>query len=111
MSSFAANVSTMPDNAECIDSTISSKMGSIMYDWEENCYNLEWKSRDDFNKWLTYKQAMIEIKIRLSKTQHSKNKSLYSTCKTFCCTCNKTSGKKNYVKKTIHERKIDNIVA
>jgi hypothetical protein len=68
MSSFAANVSTMPDDAKCIDSTISSRMGSIMYDWEENCYNLEWESRHNFNKWLTYEQAMIEIKIRLSKT-------------------------------------------
>jgi hypothetical protein len=107
MSSSAANVPTMPDDAECINPTISSRMGSITYDQEENCYNLEWESRDDFNKWLTHEQAVIGIKIRLFKTWHSKNKSLYSTCKTFHCTCNGTGGKKNYVKKMTHERKID----
>jgi len=38
-------------------------VGSIMYDWEENGYNLEWKTRADFNTWLSHKQKALEIEI------------------------------------------------
>jgi hypothetical protein len=108
MLSSAANILAMPNDAECIDPALSSRMESIMYDQEKNCYNLEWKSRNDFNKWLIHEQAVIGIEIRLSKTWHSKNKSLYSICETFYCAHNETGRKKNYLKKTTHERKINN---
>jgi len=60
------NVPTVPDDAgpDLINPATSSKTGSITYDQEENRYNLEWESRDDFNKWLTHEQATIGIEIR-----------------------------------------------
>src|SRR5258708_11278086 len=99
-----------PDNVEStpIDPAMSSKMGSITYDREVSSYNLEWESRAKFNKWLTYEQAVIGIEIRLSKTRHSKNKSLYLTCETFRCVRNGTGGKSHYMKRTTRERKIEN---
>ncbi len=110
-----ADIPTVPDDADLehiksdtINPTMSSKMGSITYNWEVNGYNLEWKSRAEFNKWLTYEQAVIGIEIRLSKTRHSKNKSLYLTCETFHCMCNRIGGKSHYMKKTMCEQKIKN---
>ncbi len=97
---------TGPD-PNTIDPAMSSRMGSMTYNREENNYNLEWESRDDFIRWLTHEQAAIGIEIWLSRMRHSKNNSLYSTCETYCCARNGTGGKKDYVKKTMHERKID----
>src|SRR5260370_18621497 len=97
---------TGPD-PDTINPAASSRMGSMTYNWEENNYNLEWESRDDFIRWLTHEQATIGIEIRLSRTRHSKNNSLYSTCETYCYVRNGTGGKKNYLKKTTHETKID----
>ena len=77
------------------------------YNQEEGSYNLEWESRDDFNKWLTYKQAMIGIEIQLFMTYYPKNSALYSKGEIFCCVHNKTGGKKHYLKKIAYERKID----
>jgi len=82
-------------------------MGSMTYNWNENGYDLKWESRADFNDWLTHEQAMRGIEIQLSKTQASKTWQLYSTCETFCCACNRTGRKKNYVKMTMCERKIN----
>ena len=45
-----------PDIDSVIDPTTSIQMGSITYDWNENSYNLEWESRDDFDRWLTNEQ-------------------------------------------------------
>lgn len=110
-----ADVPAVPDDADpehiesdTIDPAMSSKMGSITYDREVSGYNLEWESRAEFNKWLTYEQAAIGIEIRLSKTRHSKNKSLYLTCETFHCTHNRTGGKSHYMKRTTCEQKIKN---
>ncbi len=110
-----ADVPAIPDDADpehiksdTINPTMLSKMGSITYDWEVSGYNLEWESRAKFNKWLTYEQAAIGIEIRLSKTRHSKNKSLYLTCETFRCVRNGTGGKSHYMKRTTRERKIEN---
>jgi hypothetical protein len=50
-------------NPDTIDPAMSSKMGSMTYNWNENGYNLEWKSRTDFNKWLTHEQATRGIEI------------------------------------------------
>ncbi len=94
--------------SDTINPAMSSKMGSITYDREVSGYNLEWESRAKFNKWLTYEQATIGIKIGLSKTRHSKNKSLYLTCETFHCVCNGTGGKSHYMKKITCEQKIEN---
>jgi hypothetical protein len=109
-----ADVPTVLDNAspECanpnaIDPTTLTKMESITYNREEAGYNLEWKSRDNFDKWLTYEQATIGIEIRLSKTYYPKNSALYLKGKIFCCIRNRTKGKKHYVKKTTRKRKID----
>jgi hypothetical protein len=104
----SSDVPAMPDDAspEHIDPATLSGMGSITYDWKHG-YNLEWESRADFNKWLTHKQAVIGVEIRLSKTRRSKGQQVYSTCETFCCTCNGTGGKTSYMKKTQCERKID----
>ena len=78
-----------------------------MYNQEKGGYNLEWESRDDFDKWLTHEQAAIGIKIRLSKTCYSKNNKLYLKGEIFCYTCNGTGGKKYHIKMTARERKID----
>ena len=109
-----ADIPAVPDDTgperadpDAIDPAASTKMGSITYDQEEGSYNLEWESRDDFNKWLTHEQATIGIEIRLSRTYYPKNSSLYSKGEIFCCACNGTGGKKHYVKKTARERKID----
>jgi hypothetical protein len=93
-----------PDN---INPATSSKTGSMTYDRKKNGYNLEWESRADFNTWLTHEQTAIGIEIQVSKTWASKSKQLYSTCETLSCARNRTGGKKNYVKKTTRERKID----
>ncbi len=109
-----ADVPTIPDdtgperaNPDTIDPTTSTRMGSITYDREEGSYNLEWESRDDFDKWLTHEQATIGIEIRLSKTRYSKNNKLYSKGEIFCCAHNGTGGKKHHMKMTACERKID----
>ena len=78
-----------------------------MYDREEGGYNLEWESRADFNECLTHEQAAIGIEIQVSKTRVSKTHELYSAYETFYCMCNGTGRNKNYVKKTVCERKID----
>jgi len=108
-----ADIPAIPDNANpereesnTINPTILSKMGSITYNQEVSGYDLEWESRAEFNKWLTYEQAAIGIEIRLSKTRYSKNNTLYSTCETFHCMYNRTGGKSHYVKKTMREWKI-----
>jgi len=95
------------DGHDNIDPATSSKTGSITYDRKKNGYNLEWESRADFNTWLTHEQAAVGIEIRVSKTRASKSKQLYSTCETLRCARNGTGGKKNYVKKTTREKKID----
>ena len=109
-----ADIPAIPDNANpereesnTINPTILSKMGSITYNQEVSGYDLEWESRAEFNKWLTYEQAAIGIEIRLSKTRYSKNNTLYSTCETFHCMYNRTGGKSHYVKKTMWEWKIE----
>jgi hypothetical protein len=94
-------------NPDHIDPATLSRMGSMTYDLEEGSYNLEWESRANFNKWLTHEQVAIGIEIRVSKTRVSKTCKLYSTYETLCCTHNRTGGKKNYMKKTVRERKID----
>ncbi len=108
---FIADISTILDNISpnpnTIDPITLSRMGSIMDNWEENNYNIEWEFRDNFIRWLTYEQATIGIEIELSRMHHSKNNLLYLACKTYCCTCNKTGGKKDYMKKTMCERKIN----
>ena len=93
---------------EHINPATSFKIGSMTYDQEENSYNLEWESRANFTQWLTHEQAVIGIKIQISKTQQSKvhQAQLYSTCKTFHCVHNGIGGKSCYMKKTTHERKI-----
>src|SRR6266567_1175162 len=83
-------------------------VGSIMYDQEENGYNLEWETRADFNRWLTHKQKAIGIEIRIAKTRLSKaQQQVYLTCETFRCTRNRCGGLKHYEKKTARERKIN----
>src|SRR5260221_11883609 len=78
-----ADIPTIPDDTgpdpDTIDPAASSRMGSMMYDREENNYNLEWESRDDFIRWLTNEQATIGIEIRLFRTRHSQNTSLHSS--------------------------------
>ena len=106
--SSIVNIPTVPvSDHDHTDPAASSRMGSMTYDREEGGYNLEWESRADFNEWLTHEQAAISIEIRLSKTQASKTRELYSTNETFHCARNGTGGKKNYVKKTARETKID----
>src|SRR5260370_31954656 len=109
-----ANIPAVPDDTsperadpDAIDPAASTKMGSITYNQEEGGYNLEWESRDNFNKWLTHEQATIGIEIRLSKIRYSKNNKLYSKGEIFCCACNGTGGKKHHMKTTVRERKID----
>jgi hypothetical protein len=99
-------IPAVPD-PDCIDPATLSRMGSMTYNWEEGGYNLEWESRADFNKWLTHEQAAIGVEIWVSKTRVSKTCELYSTYETLHCARNGTGGKKNYVKKTARERKID----
>ena len=88
-----------------IDPATSLQMGSITYDQNKNCYDLEWESRDDFDRWLTNEQDTHGIEIRISKVQCGKQ--LYLSSETFRCTCNKTGGVKHYEKKTTWERKIE----
>jgi hypothetical protein len=64
------NIPTMPDHAgpkcvnpDTIDPAMSSRMGSMTYNQNENSYNLEWESRANFNKWLTHEQATRGIEI------------------------------------------------
>ena len=75
------NVPGMPANP-------NSVIGSIMYDWQENRYNLEWETRADFERWLTHEQQVLGIEIRQSKTCLSKAWKVYLTAETFCCMCN-----------------------
>ena len=82
-------------------------VGSIMYDWEEGSYNLEWGTRAEFENWLTHEQKALGIEIRQSKTHLSKARKVYLTCKTFHCAHNRCRGLKHYKKKTARERKID----
>ena len=106
---FVVNVpDTVPDDSglDHIDPATSTKVGSITYDHQEGGFNLEWESRADFHEWLKHEQTALGIEIWLSKTRHAKTP-LYSTCKTFSCTCNGTGGKSNYMKKTDQERKIE----
>jgi len=49
---------TAPDPA-----TPFRMVGSIMYDREENGYNLEWESRADFQNWLSHEQRELGIEI------------------------------------------------
>ena len=109
-----ADIPAVPDDTgperadpDTIDPATSTRMGSIMYDREEGGYNLEWESRDDFDKWLTHEQATIGIEIQLSKTHYSKNNKLYLKGEIFYYACNGTGGKKHHMKTTAHERKID----
>ena len=88
-----------------INPATSLRMGSITYDQNENCYDLKWESRDDFDRWLTYEQNTHGIKIRISKVQRGKQ--LYLSSETFHCTRNKIKGVKHYEKKTTRERKIE----
>ena len=88
-----------------INPATSLRMGSITYDRNKNCYNLEWESRDNFDRWLTNERDAHGIEICISKVQHGKQ--LYLSSKTFCCTHNKTGGVKYYEKKTVQERKIE----
>ena len=84
------------------------KIGSMTYDQEQNSFNLEWESRDDFSNWLRLEQKEMGIELRVSKVRKSQVWELcYSSNETFSCTHNGTGGKKVYVKKTTHERKID----
>ena len=46
-----------------IDPATSIQMGSITYDWNENGYNLEWESKDDFDRWFTNEQEARRIEI------------------------------------------------
>ena len=87
---------------EHINSATSSKIGSMTYDQKENSYNLEWELRADFTQWLIHEQAVIGIKIQISKTWQSKvhQTQLYSMCKTFHCMHNRTGRKSCYMKKT-----------
>ena len=115
MTSPVASVTNVPLPVDAgainltIDPTIapatSLQMGSIMYNRNENCYDLEWESRDDFDRWLTNEQDTHGIEIRISKVQRGKQ--LYLSSETFRCTCNKTGGVKHYEKKTTRERKIE----
>ena len=88
-----------------IDPATSLRMGSITYDRNENCYDLEWESRDDFDRWLTNEQDTHGIEICISKVQRGKQ--LYLSSETFRCTCNKTRRVKHYEKKTTQGRKIE----
>ena len=84
------------------------KIGSMTYDREQNGFNLEWGSRDDFSNWLRLEQKEMGIELRVSKVRKSQAQELrYSSNETFSCTRNGTGGKKVYVKKTTRERKID----
>ena len=94
-----------PDIESVIDPATSIRMGSITYDRNENSYNLEWESRDDFDRWLTNEQEAHGIEIRISKVQRGKQ--LYLSSETFRCTRNRTRGVKHYEKKTARERKIE----
>ena len=44
-------------------------MGSITYNRNENGYNLEWESRDDFDRWFTNKQEACGIEVQISKVR------------------------------------------
>ena len=81
-----------------INSATSLRIGSITYNQNENCYDLKWESRDDFDRWLTNEQDTHGVKIRISKVQRGKQ--LYLSSETFHCTRNKTRGVKHYEKKT-----------
>ncbi len=62
----AVNVPAVPavPRPDDIDPTTSTRIGSIMYDWGEGGYNLEWESRADFERWLTHEQQALGIEIR-----------------------------------------------
>ena len=81
------------------------KIGSMTYDQEQNGFNLEWESRDDFSNWLRLEQKEMGIELRISKVW--KSQAHYLSKEIFSCTHNGTGGKKVYVKKTTCERKID----
>jgi hypothetical protein len=105
MSSPAPNVPiTLVDAGARPDPT--PKVGSITYDRQENGYNLEWETRDDFQRWLSREQQALGIEIRLAKTRLSKVWQVYLTCETFRCARNKLGGTKSHVKTTTRERKI-----
>ena len=52
-----------------IDPATSIRMGSITYGWNENGYNLERESRDDFDRWFTNEQEARGIEIQISKVR------------------------------------------
>src|ERR1700679_2804055 len=103
------NVPAVLDDSspERINPATLSKIGSMTHNRKESGYNLEWESRAEFNTWLSHEQAALGIEIQVSKTQESKARQLYSTCKTLRCAHNRTGGKSHYVKKTTHVRKIN----
>ena len=70
-----------PDIDSIIDPATLIRMGSITYDRNKNGYDLEWESRNDFNRWLTNEQEAHRIEIRISKVQHGKQ--LYLSSETF----------------------------
>ena len=92
-----------PDIDSVINPATSIQMGSITYDQNENGYNLEWESRDDFDRWLTNEQEAHGIEIQISKVQGGKQ--LYLSSKTFRCMCNRTGGVKHYKKKTARKER------
>ena len=104
-----ADIPTVPDdtspehtNSDVIDPATSTKMGSITYNWEEGGYNLEWESRDNFNKWLTHKQATIGIKIQLSRTYYPKNSAHFIQRARYSVACTMELGEKNIMWKRQH---------
>ena len=103
-----ADVPALPDEAgpDGIDPATSTRIGSITYDREQGGYNLEWETRDDFERWLTHEQQALGIEIRRSKTRNSQARDICLTCETFRCTRNRIGGTKSYEKKTTRERKI-----
>ena len=101
-----ADVSTVLDDASPEEDP--PKIGSMTYNREQNSFNLEWESRDDFSNWLRLEQKEMGIELRISKVWKSQARELrYSSNETFSCMRNGTGGKKVYVKKTTRERKID----
>ena len=95
----SARKGAQDQNTEPIDPATTRLCRSIMYD-QENGFDLEWESIDEFHQWRKNEEQAHSIEIHLTHTESSWGSTVYTRSRLWVCSCNRTGGDTHYKRTT-----------
>jgi hypothetical protein len=92
--------------AEPINPATTQLHGSITYD-QENGYDMEWESMEEFHQWHENKERAHGIELHLAHTISSNGRAVYTASQLWVCSRQGTGGEKDYKRITKRKSRVE----